>query len=133
MSISNIESKEILIRRVYFDLIGLPPSVQEVDDFINDKDQDSYLKLVDRLLDSKSYGERMASIWMDIARYGDSHGYQDDTQRPMWPWRDWVLKAFKENMPYDKFVTWQIAGDLIPNKTREQDLATAFNLSLIHI
>ena len=74
LSISNIESKEILIRRLYFDLIGLPPSVQEVDDFINDKDEDSYLKLVDRLLDSKSYGERMASIWMDIARYGDSHG-----------------------------------------------------------
>ena len=88
LNISSIESKEILIRRLYFDLIGLPPSVEEVDDFINDKSEDSYLNLVDRLLDSKSYGERMASIWMDVARYGDSHGYQDDLERVMWPWRD---------------------------------------------
>ena len=127
LSISNIESKEILIRRLYFDLIGLPPSVQEVDDFINDKDEDSYLKLVDRLLDSKSYGERMASIWMDIARYGDSHGYQDDLERVMWPWRDWVIHAYNTNLPYDKFITWQIAGDLIPNATKEQIIATGFN------
>ena len=127
LSISNIESKEILIRRLYFDLIGLPPSVQEVDDFINDKDEDSYLKLVDRLLDSKSYGERMASIWMDIARYGDSHGYQDDLERVMWPWRDWVIHAYNTNLSYDKFITWQIAGDLIPNATKEQIIATGFN------
>ena len=127
LSISNIESKEILIRRLYFDLIGLPPSVQEVDDFINDKGEDSYLKLVDRLLDSKSYGERMASIWMDIARYGDSHGYQDDLERVMWPWRDWVIHAYNTNLSYDKFITWQIAGDLIPNATKEQIIATGFN------
>ena len=127
LSVSNIESKEILIRRLYFDLIGLPPSVQEVDDFINDKDEDSYLKLVDRLLDSKSYGERMASIWMDIARYGDSHGYQDDLERVMWPWRDWVIHAYNTNLSYDKFITWQIAGDLIPNATKEQIIATGFN------
>ena len=127
LSISNIESKEILIRRLYFDLIGLPPSVQEVDNFINDKDEDSYLKLVDRLLDSKSYGERMASIWMDIARYGDSHGYQDDLERVMWPWRDWVIHAYNTNLSYDKFITWQIAGDLIPNATKEQIIATGFN------
>ena len=127
LSISNIESKEILIRRLYFDLIGLPPSVEEVDDFINDKSEDSYLKLVDRLLDSKSYGERMASIWMDIARYGDSHGYQDDLERVMWPWRDWVIHAYNTNLPYDKFITWQIAGDLIPNATKEQIIATGFN------
>ena len=127
LSISNIESKEILIRRLYFDLIGLPPSVEEVDNFINDKSEDSYLKLVDRLLDSKSYGERMASIWMDIARYGDSHGYQDDLERVMWPWRDWVIHAYNTNLPYDKFITWQIAGDLIPNATKEQIIATGFN------
>ena len=127
LSISNIESKEILIRRLYFDLIGLPPSVEEVDDFINDKSEDSYLKLVDRLLDSKSYGERMASIWMDIARYGDSHGYQDDLERVMWPWRDWVIHAYNTNLSYDKFITWQIAGDLIPNATKEQIIATGFN------
>ncbi|MDC3178867.1 PSD1 and planctomycete cytochrome C domain-containing protein [Flavobacteriales bacterium] len=127
LSISNNESKEILIRRLYFDLIGLPPSVEEVDDFINDKSEDSYLKLVDRLLDSKSYGERMASIWMDIARYGDSHGYQDDLERVMWPWRDWVIHAYNTNLPYDKFITWQIAGDLIPNATKEQIIATGFN------
>ena len=127
LSISNIESKEILIRRLYFDLIGLPPSVEEVDNFINDKSEDSYLKLVDRLLDSKSYGERMASIWMDIARYGDSHGYQDDLERVMWPWRDWVIHAYNTNLSYDKFITWQIAGDLIPNATKEQIIATGFN------
>ncbi len=127
LSISNIESKEILIRRLYFDLIGLPPSVEKVDDFINDKSEDSYLKLVDRLLDSKSYGERMASIWMDIARYGDSHGYQDDLERLMWPWRDWVIHAYNTNLSYDKFITWQIAGDLIPNATKEQIIATGFN------
>ena len=127
LNISSIESKEILIRRLYFDLIGLPPSVEEVDDFINDKSEDSYLNLVDRLLDSKSYGERMASIWMDVARYGDSHGYQDDLERVMWPWRDWVIHAYNTNLSYDKFITWQIAGDLIPNATKEQIIATGFN------
>ena len=127
LSISNIESKEILIRRLYFDLIGLPPSVEEVDDFINDNSEDSYLNLVDRLLDSKSYGERMASIWMDVARYGDSHGYQDDLERVMWPWRDWVIHAYNSNLPYDEFITWQLAGDLIPNATKEQIIATGFN------
>ena len=127
LSISNTESKEILIRRLYFDLIGLPPSVEEVDDFINDNSEDSYLNLVDKLLDSKSYGERMASIWMDVARYGDSHGYQDDLERVMWPWRDWVIHAYNTNLSYDKFITWQIAGDLIPNATKEQIIATGFN------
>ena len=127
LNISSIESKEILIRRLYFDLIGLPPSVEEVDDFINDKSEDSYLNLVNRLLDSKSYGERMASIWMDVARYGDSHGYQDDLERVMWPWRDWVIHAYNTNLSYDKFITWQIAGDLIPNATKEQIIATGFN------
>ena len=85
------------------------------------------MNLVDRLLDSKSYGERMASIWMDVARYGDSHGYQDDLERVMWPWRDWVIHAYNTNLSYDKFITWQIAGDLIPNATKEQIIATGFN------
>ena len=127
LEFSKLESKEILIRRLYFDIIGLPPTVEEIDNFLNDQSPDSYENLVDRLLDSENYGERMASIWMDIARYGDSHGYQDDTERTMWPWRDWVIHAYNSNIPYDEFITWQLAGDLIPNATKEQIIATGFN------
>jgi len=116
-----------LIRRLYFDLIGLPPSVEEIDKFLNDQTENSYEKIVDKLLNSENYGERMASIWMDIARYGDSHGYQDDLERVMWPWRDWVIHAYNSNLPYDEFITWQLAGDLIPNATKEQIIATGFN------
>lgn len=120
-------SKEVLVRRLFLDLTGLPPSIDELDSFINDKSDNSYEKLVDKLMSTNAYAERLALDWLDLSRYADSHGLHADGSRTMWPWRDWVLKAFKENMPYDKFVTWQIAGDLIPNKTREQDLATAFN------
>ncbi len=127
LNISSIEDKEILIRRLYFDLIGLPPSVEEIDKFLNDQTENSYEKIVDKLLNSENYGERMASIWMDIARYGDSHGYQDDLERVMWPWRDWVIHAYNSNLPYDEFITWQLAGDLIPNATKEQIIATGFN------
>jgi len=127
LNISIIEDKEILIRRLYFDLIGLPPSVEEIDKFLNDQTENSYEKIVDKLLNSENYGERMASIWMDIARYGDSHGYQDDLERVMWPWRDWVIHAYNSNLPYDEFITWQLAGDLIPNATKEQIIATGFN------
>lgn len=127
LNISSVEDKEILIRRLYFDLIGLPPSVEEIDEFLNDRTENSYEKIVDKLLNSENYGERMASIWMDIARYGDSHGYQDDLERVMWPWRDWVIHAYNSNLPYDKFITWQLAGDLIPNATKEQIIATGFN------
>ena len=127
LNISIIEDKEILIRRLYFDLIGLPPSVEEIDEFLNDPTENSYEKIVDKLLNSENYGERMASIWMDIARYGDSHGYQDDLERVMWPWRDWVIHAYNSNLPYDEFITWQLAGDLIPNATKEQIIATGFN------
>ena len=127
LNISNKEEKEILIRRVYFDLIGLPPSVEEIDNFLNDNSEKAYSNLVDKLLNSENFGERMASIWMDIARYGDSHGYQDDLERVMWPWRDWVIHAYNTNLSYDKFITWQIAGDLIPNATKEQIIATGFN------
>jgi len=121
------ENKEILLRRVSFDITGLPPTIDQIDSFINDNSTDAYEKVVDRLLMSSSFGERMASIWMDLARYGDSHGYQDDQERIMWPWRDWVIHAYNDNLPYDKFITWQIAGDMIPNATKEQILASGFN------
>ena len=127
LEFSKMESKEILLRRLYFDIVGLPPSIDEIDQFLNDKSENSYEKVVDELLKSQNYGERMASIWMDIARYGDSHGYQDDTERTMWPWRDWVIHAYNKNLPYDEFITWQLAGDLIPNATKEQIIATGFN------
>ena len=127
LDISNKEEKEILIRRVYFDLIGLPPTVEEIDNFLNDNSEKAYSNLVDKLLNSENFGERMASIWMDIARYGDSHGYQDDLERVMWPWRDWVIHAYNTNLSYDKFIKWQIAGDLIPNASKEQIIATGFN------
>ena len=120
-------SKETLIRRLSFDLTGLPPTINEIDDFLRDQSPDAYEKVVDRLLKSPTYGERMAAEWLDVARYADSHGYQDDGMRNIWPWRDWVIKAFNENMPYNQFVTWQLAGDLLPNPTKEQILATAFN------
>ena len=127
MSPSKIEEKEILLRRVYFDIIGLPPSVSDIDNFISDKSPNAYEKIIDKLLESEAYGERMASIWMDLSRYGDSHGYQDDQERIMWPWRDWVIHAYNSNMPYDEFITWQMAGDMLPNATKEQILASGFN------
>ena len=127
MSPSKIEEKEILIRRAYFDLTGLPPSLENIDDFISDSSDSAYERVIDNLLESKTYGERMAAIWMDLSRYGDSHGYQDDQERIMWPWRDWVIHAYNSNMPYDKFITWQMAGDMLPNATKEQILASGFN------
>ncbi len=116
-----------LIRRVSFDLTGLPPTPAEVDAFVKETDAQSYERLVDRLLKSPRYGERMAADWLDLARYADSYGFQVDRERDMWPWRDWVVKAFNENLSWDKFVTWQLAGDLLPGATDEQVLATAFN------
>ncbi len=119
--------KETLIRRVSFDLTGLPPTLEEVDAFLADDSPDAYERVVDRLLASPAYGERMATHWMDVARFADSYGYLDDKHRPMWPWRDWVIESYNENLPYDDFITWQLAGDLLPNPTKEQVLATAFN------
>lgn len=119
--------KERLIRRVSFDLTGLPPTMDQVDSFLADDAPEAYEKLIDELLASSAYGERWASYWLDVSRYGDSHGYQDDLPRVMWPWRDWVIHAFNKNLPYDAFVTWQLAGDLLPQATREQILATGFN------
>ncbi len=119
--------REKLIRRVSFDLTGLPPSVEQIDNFLADSSTNAYEKVVDRLLGSDAYGERMTVNWLDLARYSDTHGYQSDRYRAMWPWRDWVIKEFNQNMPYDQFVTWQLAGDLFPHPTAEQILATAFN------
>jgi len=127
LSPSERASKENLIRRLNFDLIGLPPTLQQISDFVNDTAENAYEKVVDRLLASPAYGERMAAEWMDVARYADSDGYLDDKHRDFSPYRDWVIKAFNENMPYDQFTTWQIAGDLIDKPTQESILATAFN------
>jgi len=120
-------TKEQLIRRLTFDLTGLSPSLEEIDNFLEDENPDAYEKVVDRLLASNAYAEHMTTQWLDIARYADTHGYQDDLERIMWPWRDWVIHAFKKNMPYDQFVKWQLAGDLLPDATKEQILATGFN------
>jgi hypothetical protein len=119
--------KELLIRRLAFDLTGLPPSPEEIDQFLLDTDPDAYEQLVDRYLASSAYAENMAAQWMDVARYADTHGYQDDLERVMWPWRDWVIHAFGQNMPYDQFVGYQLAGDLLPDATLEQRIATGFN------
>ncbi|MGD1894519.1 MAG: DUF1553 domain-containing protein [Cyclobacteriaceae bacterium] len=124
---SSPADKQRLLRRVTLDITGLPPTIEEMDAFLADESDDAYEKVVDRLLVSPAYGERMAMEWMDVARYADSHGLHADGARTMWPWRDWVIKAFNQNMPYDQFATWQLAGDLLPNASREQKLATAFN------
>ncbi|WP_143473224.1 DUF1553 domain-containing protein [Flavilitoribacter nigricans] len=115
------------LRRVSFDLTGLPPGPEELEAFVQDNSEDAYEKVVDRLLADPAYGERMTSTWLDVARYADSHGYQDDRPRTMWPWRDWVIDAFNTNMPYDSFVVYQLAGDLLPNPTYAHKLATGFN------
>lgn len=120
-------SKETLIRRLSFDLTGLPPTPVEVEAFLKDNDPGAFEKTVNRLLQSERYGERMAVDWLDVSRYADSYGFQVDSSREVWPWRDWVIKSFNQNLSFDKFVTWQLAGDLLPNPTDEQILATAFN------
>lgn len=127
MEPSDPASKETLIRRVTFDLTGLPPTLEEVDQFMADDNPEAYENLVDRLLSSNAYGERMAADWMDVARYADSDGYLDDKHREFYPWRNWVIEAFNKNMPYDQFITWQLAGDQIPEASKESTLATAFN------
>ncbi|WP_090377047.1 DUF1553 domain-containing protein [Dyadobacter sp. SG02] len=120
-------SKTTLLRRVSLDLTGLPPTPEEVKAFLNDKSPNAYEKVVDRLLASPHYGEHMAVPWLDAARYADTHGYQDDGLRTAWPFRDWVISSFNKNQPYDQFVTWQLAGDMLPNPTRDMMVATAFN------
>ncbi len=118
--------KEKLLKRVSLDLTGLPPSEEMMDKFMADQTPDAYEKMVDELLASPQYGEKMALHWLDIGRYADSYGYQDDNIRTQWPWRDWVIHAFNENLSYDRFLTWQIAGDMLPNSNKEKILATAF-------
>lgn len=119
--------KERLLRRVTMDLTGSPPTLEAMDAFQADAGADAYEKVVDRLLPSEACAERLALDWMDLSRYADSHGLHADGYRLMWPWRDWVIQAFSRNMPYDTFVTWQLAGDLLPHATDEQILATAFH------
>ena len=119
--------RETLIRRVTFDLTGLPPTLQEIDAFLADSSKNAYEKRVDRLLRSTHYGERMATDWLDLARFADSHGYTVDRLRDMSPYRDWVIQAFNRNQPYDQFIHWQLAGDLMPKATQEMHIATAFN------
>lgn len=116
-----------LLRRVTFDLTGLPPTPAELNAFLADKSPNAYEKVVDRLLASPHYGERMAMQWLDFARYADTHGYHIDSAREMWPWRDWVIGAFNRNMPYDEFTIEQIAGDMLPHPTQPQIIATGFN------
>jgi hypothetical protein len=119
--------KRTLIRRVSLDLTGLPPTPTQVDAFLSDNSPNAYEKVVDRLLASPEYAEHMAYRWMEAARYGDTNGYQTDGPREMWRWRDWVIDAFRRNMPYDEFTVDQLAGDLLPNPTLEQRIATGFN------
>jgi mono/diheme cytochrome c family protein len=116
-----------LIRRVSLDLTGLPPTIQQVDDFVNDKSPDAYEKVVDRLLASPHFGERAAIRWLDLARYADSNGYEKDRRRSMWPYRDWVINALNADMPFSEFTIEQIAGDLLPHATLDQKIATGFN------
>lgn len=119
--------KETLLRRVTLHLTGLPPTIEEMDAFLADGSADAYEKVVDRLLASPRYGEHMARFWLDAARYGDTHGLHLDNERSMWPYRDWVINAFNTNQPFDQFTVEQLAGDLLPNPTLEQRVATGFN------
>lgn len=119
--------KEVLLRRLYLDLIGLPPSADEAKAFLEDQSPDAYEKLVDRLLASPHFGERWAAMWLDLARYADTKGYEKDLDRNIWKYRDWVIKAFNEDKPFDAFTIEQLAGDLLPDPTKDQLIATAFH------
>ena len=120
--------KAALLRRVSLDLIGLPPTLEEQTSYLADSSPDAYEKQVDRLLASPRYGERWAALWLDLARYADSKGYEADRDRPgVWPYRDWVIDAFNRNLPYDQFVIMQLAGDLLPNPSFEDQIATSFH------
>src|SRR6185436_15149124 len=111
--------------RVRFDLDGLPPAPEQIKRWLQQKDP--YMAAVDELLASRRFGERMASDWMDLSRYADTHGFNNDSQRTMWRWRDWVIEAFNRNLPYDQFITEQLAGDLLNNPTLDQRIATGFD------
>ena len=124
---SNEAKKELLLRRLSLDLTGLPPTLSEISSFVNDQSPNAYEKQVDRLLKSPHYGEKMAVNWLDLARFADSHGYTVDRLIDLSPYRDWVIQAYNKNMPYDQFVQWQLAGDLMPKPNKEMMIATAFN------
>ncbi|MBO0863440.1 MAG: DUF1549 domain-containing protein, partial [Chloracidobacterium sp.] len=121
------EDKATLLRRVYLDVVGLPPSVKEVDEFLADQSPDAYEKIVDRLLASERYGERWARPWLDLARYADSNGYEKDNLRVAWKYRDWVINALNKDMPFDQFTIEQLAGDMLPGATIDQKIATGFH------
>ncbi|QDV54290.1 PSD1 and planctomycete cytochrome C domain-containing protein [Rosistilla oblonga] len=127
LSINPPADRRSLIRRATFDLTGLPPTLQEVRDFVDDQSPNAYEKLIDRLLESKRFGEHQARYWLDLVRYGDTHGLHLDNYREMWPYRDWVIAAINDNKPLDEFITEQLAGDLIPNATLQQQIASGFN------
>jgi len=127
LSPSKKADKATLMRRLYLDLTGLPPTIEEIDAFMEDDSVDAYEKLVERLLASPHFGERWATLWMDLARYADSKGYEKDTNREIWKYRDWLVEAFNKDMPYDQFSIEQLAGDLLPNPTEAQLIATAFH------
>jgi len=117
----------VLIRRLYLDLIGLPPTIEQANQFVNSKDPKAYQKVVEQLLSSPRFGEKWAQAWLDLARYSDTNGYEKDRPRSIWPYRDWVIKAFNDDMPFDKFTVDQIAGDMLPNPQPEQLVATGFH------
>lgn len=125
-------SRESLIRRATLDLTGLPPTLEEIDAFLNDRSEAAYERMIDRLLASPKFGERMAWDWLDAARYADTNGFQGDPERTMWPWRDWVVNAMNANMPYDQFTVEQLAGDLLPNASIQQKLASGFHRNNMH-
>lgn len=127
LAVSPEAGKETLLRRVTLDLTGLPPTLPEIEAFLADRSPEAYEKVVDRLLASPRYGEKMALHWLDLARYADTHGFHIDSHRVMWPWRDWLIDAFNRNLPYDQFTIEQLAGDLLPGATREQKIASGFN------
>src|SRR5690606_17044134 len=126
LGLSPDADRETLIRRLSLGLTGLPPTPEEIDAFLADGAPDAFERLVDRLLASEHFGERMAIVWLDAARYADTNGFHHDNVRTGWPYRDWVIRAFNDNLPYDRFVTEQLAGDLLPDATEQQRIATGF-------
>jgi len=127
LTASPTAEKETLLRRVYLDLTGLPPTLEELDAFISDQSPNAWEKVIDDLMNRTAYGEHMARFWLDLARYADTHGLHLDNERNMWLYRDWVVKAFNQNLPFDEFTRWQLAGDLLPNRTIDQQIASGFN------
>jgi hypothetical protein len=127
LTVSPSAEKETLLRRVYLDLTGLPPTLEELDAFITDQSPNAWEKVIDDLMNRTAYGEHMARFWLDLARYADTHGLHLDNERSMWLYRDWVVKAFNQNLPFDEFTRWQLAGDLLPNRTIDQQIASGFN------